>query len=404
MSTHGCRSLNCCCASLTSASPKNNRMRIVLLFFCFLCISQACRPRLKENVDFAGSNIQSLYSPDAKHCQHLCTQHPACQHFTFVRTDSSNENSHFLCYLKSGHQSKKNREGVTSGHSLKACSPDLAPCLPQVYEGVDFYGTDYQTLFTSDYGGCQRVCTNDPHCQFFTFFNGSFETAEYRYKCHLKFSWTVPRSPWMKKKANLLSGYSHKIINSQPDTACKVKLFSDVEIVGNLTESLLASSPFHCHALCSAHPQCSFFVYISNEFICELRNDPNQMVVKAKDGVVSGIPARSCQHGSWVETINRGVDYWGSDLSDLRADNVEECQRACTKDPLCQFFTYVHRSFLTTRLRKICYLKRTITLPAPVKVSKLANAVSGFSLRNCVSSTNPVQTPAVEVEVPEMFT
>lgn len=36
--------------------------------------------------------------------------------------------------------------------------------------------------------------------------------------------------------------------------------------------------------------------------------------------------------------------------------------------------------------RRRCYLKRAITIPAPSKVTKLANAVSGFSLKNVQSA------------------
>lgn len=34
--------------------------------------------------------------------------------------------------------------------------------------------------------------------------------------------------------------------------------------------------------------------------------------------------------------------------------------------------------------RRRCYLKRVIILPAPPKVTKLDNVVSGFPLKNCV--------------------
>lgn len=54
-------------------------------------ISLDCRRELLENVDFQGTDIEFLYAPDTEHCQQLCTQHPSCRFFTFVRSDSSDE-------------------------------------------------------------------------------------------------------------------------------------------------------------------------------------------------------------------------------------------------------------------------------------------------------------------------
>lgn len=359
-----------------------------LLYLWDVSMSQVCNPELLENEEFFGRELKSVFSPDVNHCQQLCTQHPSCSFFTFIQPDSMNVDRHFHCYLKSGSRTQSTLTGVTSGFSLKNCHLDPQPCLSRVYHGVDFFGGDYKTLFTSDYEGCQRVCTNDPHCQFFTFFNGSFESVNYRYKCHLKFSWTVPRSPWIKTVADLVSGFSLKIINLQPDTKCQMKFFKNSEILGNHTENLLAASPDHCQALCTAHPLCTYFVYTSDDFMCYLKNNPDEIVLKARDGFTSGIPGRTCQpDNNWTKTTITGVDFWGSDLSNLMADGAEACQRACTEDPLCQFFTYVTDRFAWRTIRRMCYLKRIITLPAPKKVSKLANAVSGFSLRKCVSGT-----------------
>ncbi|MED6292309.1 hypothetical protein CHARACLAT_032532, partial [Characodon lateralis] len=78
----------------------------------------------------------------------------------------------------------------------------------------------------------------------------------------------------------------------------------------------------------------------------------------------------------WVKQIFEGVDFSGSDIRQEVMDNVELCQSKCDDDPNCQFFSYVDE-------RRLCFLKRVITMPAPPTVNKLANVVSGFSLRNC---------------------
>uniref|UniRef100_A0A667WRZ7 Apple domain-containing protein n=1 Tax=Myripristis murdjan TaxID=586833 RepID=A0A667WRZ7_9TELE len=367
----------------------HSRGSALLLFsLCVsLSISAECVRELLENVDFPGTDLTQLYSPDVNHCQLLCTQHPSCLFFTFIRADWTRDNRHFYCYLKSTPSGQPNVQkpllGVTSGYSLKPCDP----CLSQVYENVDFYGADYQTLFTVSYEECQRACTNDPSCQFFTFFNGIFTPEKIRYKCHLKFSWTVPRTPIVEAKPGVVSGFSHSLqIMTNSDTVCQARFFPNTDIPGNDLEKVLAGSAEHCLSLCSAHPRCTYFSYVtsdgSDRFSCFLKSNPNEMIISAKDGVTSGIPSRFCQQdNSWLKDTHDGVDFRGSDIRYVMLDDPETCQTTCSQDSNCQFYTYILCLILCPRRR--CYLKRVITMPAPPKVTKLANVVSGFSLRNC---------------------
>lgn len=101
-----------------------------------------------------------------------------------------------------------------------------------------------------------------------------------------------------------------------------------------------------------------------------------------------------------------GVDFKGVDIQYKMVDSAEACQKACDEDDKCQFYTYVTaqfvnldyrycifcvasllkqtkkilKLFLNVCCRRRCYLKRTITTPAPPKIVKLQNVVSGFSL------------------------
>lgn len=52
-----------------------------------LFCSSACNPNILLNMDFPGNDITFLYSPDVNHCQLLCTQHPSCLFFSFIRVD-----------------------------------------------------------------------------------------------------------------------------------------------------------------------------------------------------------------------------------------------------------------------------------------------------------------------------
>uniref|UniRef100_A0A3Q3GB54 Coagulation factor XI-like n=1 Tax=Labrus bergylta TaxID=56723 RepID=A0A3Q3GB54_9LABR len=360
-----------------------------LLSLCGLCFSSECNAEFQENEDFPGTDIQHLYSPDAEHCQHLCTQHPSCQFFTFIRSDWTRDNRHFYCYLKSTPSGVPNKRapllGVTSGFSLKPCNPVPQPCLSKVYQNVDFFGADYQTLFTADYESCQRACTQDPSCQFFTFMNNVFTSETIRYKCHLKFSWTIPRPPLVLGQTGVVSGFSHKTqMGLNFDTACQGKLFQNTAIPGNSLQALPASSAEHCRMLCSAHPSCTFFAFTRESFTCNLKSNVNEMVTVAKAGVTSGLPERFCQlDNSWIKEALEDVDFQGSDIGFEYMDDAKTCQRKCSEDANCQFYAYASERVSNPDYWRRCYFKRVITMPAPPKVVKLANVVSGFTLKNC---------------------
>ncbi|XP_068603531.1 coagulation factor XI-like [Brachionichthys hirsutus] len=357
-----------------------------LLSISSFSFGQGCIPELLENVDFPGTDIATLYSPDAQHCQMLCTQHHRCLFFTFIRADWIKDDRHFYCYLKKTDSGEPNNRspllGVTSGYSLKPCRP----CLSQVYQNVDFPGEDYRSLFTATYEDCQSVCNQDPHCQFFTFVNDVFAPENIRYKCHLKFSWTIPRTPIVEAKAGVISGFSHKVQMTQSfSTDCQGKLFPGTDVLGISIAEMPTSSPQHCQALCSNHPKCTYFSFNSNGFSCKLKNNPNEMVMKATVGVTSGLAAHHCQlDAAWVEEAKEGVDFRGSDISYVLLDDADACQKTCTQDATCQFYAYANEGFSNKDFWRRCYLKSTIIIPAPPKVKKLANVISGFSLRNCV--------------------
>ncbi|XP_057684479.1 coagulation factor XI-like [Corythoichthys intestinalis] len=363
---------------------------ISVLTFTSLSSSQECTRELLENVDFPGTDIKFEYSPDARHCQHLCTQHPSCLFFTFVRPEWTTDNRHFYCYLKSTPSGEPNKKtaliGVTSGYSLKPCGPDPQPCLSRVYQNVDFLGADYRTLFTADYQECQRVCTKDPFCQFFTFVNPVFTPEKIRYKCHLKFSWPLPRTLNVNRKNGVVSGFSHSVQLSQfSDTECSVKLFPNTDTMGGAFESQPAGTPEQCLAICSAHPKCFYFSFQSNDFTCKLKDNPNDLLMKSQQGVTSGIATHHCQQPTgWANVPLEGVDFQGSDILFELMDDAETCQKRCTIDQHCQFYTYVNETFGDPVFRRRCYLKRTTTMPAPPKITKLANVVSGFTMRNCI--------------------
>ncbi|KAK7896217.1 hypothetical protein WMY93_021542 [Mugilogobius chulae] len=344
---------------LKSSSFQNDcglNMKRLLVFVSVLCLyrlssGQECRRELLEDVDFPGSDITSVYSPDVYHCQQMCTQHAACQFFTFLRDDWARDGRNFYCYLKrtdSGEPAVTVAlKGLTSGYSLRPCNDRSAPCFNQRYANRDFPGADYKSLFTADYAECQQACTQDHGCQFFTWINRLYPNENIRFKCHLKFSWTIPLPPNVDEKTGVVSGFSsHAQISTRPsvDNKCHTNHFANSDIPGHDLLKTPAGSPEHCQALCSAHPSCTYFSFASST--CYLKENANKMVTTKKAGVTSGLPSRFCQQPkNWLTVTHEGTDFQGSDMRYVKLDDPRKCQAACNSDPYCQFFTYVTKQF-----------------------------------------------------------
>ncbi|GAA6099405.1 uncharacterized protein LOC113661525 isoform X1 [Tachysurus ichikawai] len=139
---------------------------------------------LKEDVDFPGDDILQIYSPDVQHCQLACTQHSSCLFFTFLRSDWNKDNRAFYCYLKhtaTGSPSKvAELKGVTSGFKLMHQGNKTNTCLSSTYQDVDFTGSDYVQLNLNTSDECQKQCTSDPDCTFFSFTTTTFPQPESR--------------------------------------------------------------------------------------------------------------------------------------------------------------------------------------------------------------------------------
>ncbi|KAM9340377.1 plasma kallikrein-like [Symphorus nematophorus] len=367
-----------------------NLSLVGLLCLCGLSLSLACRRELLKDIDFPGADIVQIFAADAEHCQILCTQHLTCRFFSFLRADWKEDNRNFRCYLKGNPSGRpkvhKQWAGHTSGFSLKTCHPDPQPCLSQVYHNTDFFGADYRQLFTEDYGECQRACTHDPGCQFFTFLTQDFKPEQYSYKCHLKFSWPVPKIPHVTRDGTKVSGFSRYLrVTQNFGPACEGKIFPNTNVPGNDIEVLPAACPEHCQALCSAHPSCTYFSYNRHDFKCYLKNKVHDMAKKSDKVTTSGLPARFCEpNNDWIMRTYEGVDFPDAHfLRNFETTSAKLCQEACNEDPNCQYYTYCTEKDRNPALRRKCFLRRVITAAAPPKVTKLAHAVSGFSLKNC---------------------
>lgn len=76
----------------------------------------------------------------------------------------------------------------------------------------------------------------------------------------------------------------------------------------------------------------------------------------------------SCQSNSsslptdWTKVPYEGVDFRGSDTGFDLMDDAESCQKTCTLDSNCQFYTYVNNEFFNPDYRYIfCTCMQTTT-------------------------------------------
>uniref|UniRef100_A0A8C9R6E5 Apple domain-containing protein n=1 Tax=Scleropages formosus TaxID=113540 RepID=A0A8C9R6E5_SCLFO len=324
---------------------------------CVIFLFPECVQELLVDRDFTGDDVLQIYSPDVAHCQTACTQHHLCLFFSFLRPDWKTDNRQFYCYLKhttSGTPSRiVNLKGVTSGYSLRHCGDDHI-CLSQVYQDVDFPEADFIALFTDTYKQCQQACTKEPGCQFFTFCTNDFDPPQYRNKCHLKYSRTLPTPPTVKVLKGVVSGFSRRL--------CKI--LKNTDFPGNDFEQVHVPSPEHCRILCNDHPKCTFFSFSTGNY-----DTKRPSISKAE--IMSGFPTRFC-------------DPSNGEICAVRPFPIAfatECEETCSADPDCQFYTYIYSTFHDPSYR--CYLKQVITIPSPPKVIAKRSVVSGFHLRTC---------------------
>ncbi|XP_017310654.1 plasma kallikrein [Ictalurus punctatus] len=354
---------------------------------------------LKVDLDFPGDDILQIYSPDAQHCQLACTQHHSCLFFTFLRADWSKDNRKFYCYLKhtaSGMPSLVvDLRGVTSGFSLSSEYKKNA-CLSSIYQDIDFPGSDYLNLPLNTSDDCQKKCTSDPDCKFFSFTTENFPDANTRKKCFLKYSWTVPIPPEIRNTPGVTSGFSDSLYKAKgTEKECNEEILIDRDYPGNDFENVLAASPQHCQFLCSTHPRCTHFSYSSSKYsisntwynmrcFLKYKQDVSQLVPAKVKESYSGFPTKNCKLSNvWATTRYENIDFFAYDNRHFITDTSEACREICTADPYCQFYTYALSSFHDRDYRHRCYVKQVMILPRPEKVVYMHGVISGFSLRNC---------------------
>ncbi|OEH73912.1 uncharacterized protein LOC34620192 [Cyclospora cayetanensis] len=110
----------------------------------------------------------------------------------------------------------------------------------------------------------------------------------------------------------------------------------------------LVGSPAACMDECAAYRGCGFWTYDILTRICYLKSAGAFTERRAAKGYVSG--PRQCTFSS--NCFEAGIDYYGYDIEKIEGRyvmNPAECQRLCTGNPQCAFFSWkfsTHSCFL----------------------------------------------------------
>ncbi|XP_006834572.1 PREDICTED: plasma kallikrein [Chrysochloris asiatica] len=378
----------------------------------FATVSCGCLTQLYKNIFFRGGDITSMYTPSAQYCQMMCTFQPRCLLFSFLPASSTNDTQkRFGCFLKesvTGLLPRVPKAGAISGHSLKHCGRRISACHQDIYKGIDMKGVNFNVSKVRSVEECQKSCTNNIHCHFFTYATETFHNAAFRNNCLLKSSARgTPTS--IKMLDNVISGFSLKPC-AQSEIGCHMDIFqqrafSDVDVARAVTPDA-----FVCRIICTYHPNCLFFTFYTNTWhiqsqrnVCFLKTSKNGTPSSStlQKNAISGYSLLTCKRTLPEQChfkIYPGVDFGGEELNVTFVKGVDICQETCTKMIRCQFFTYSLLPEDCQEQKCKCSLKLSLD-GSPTMITYETQRSSGYSLRLCKTGDSSVCTPKLSARI-----
>ncbi|XP_075052813.1 plasma kallikrein isoform X2 [Mixophyes fleayi] len=371
---------------------------VVCCFLFFTLVCGDCIPGLEEDVYFQGGDHGSVFAPDVEYCQISCTFSPRCLMFSYLPASWPKENERFACFLKDSATLtllKVSFPGAVSGYSLKHCTKKILTCRDKLYPGLDMMGTNYNISKVTSVEQCRERCTNNEHCQFFTYVTENFHSVQLRNVCYFKYSGKgMPTK--IRLLANVISGFSLKSCGKS-SLDCQRDIFQTMEFFGDNLTSVIAPDVNTCQKICTFYPNCLFFTYITKDWNepllrnrCYIKTSKSgkPTEVKYKDNVMSGFSLLPCQMSSSVcpLPVTSDAEFLGTDLLVEDVSRDKDCQQRCTNNIRCQFFTYKSDQPECTQNKCKCHLKMSSNgLPTSIVHGK--GWISGFSLRMCKTRT-----------------
>ncbi|XP_053114499.1 plasma kallikrein-like isoform X1 [Hemicordylus capensis] len=389
---------------------------IVQTFYFIVLLSSVhseCVSHVYENTYFQGGDVLMVYTPNVDYCQKVCTYHPRCLLFTYLPGNwMENVKKRFACLLKDTDTQvlpKLSMNGAISGHSLKQCSR-ITACSKETFNGLDMQGTNYNVTTAGTYQQCQKRCTNEDHCHFFTYTVGSFHSSTLRNKCFLKHSATGTPTQ-IRQLANVISGFSLKPCQLA-ETDCQMDIFQHQMFSGTSIASVLTPDTFVCRTICTYHPNCLFFAFYNSKwdvkkqrYVCHMMSSKSGRPdsILERRNAASGYSLLNCRKATpacHLHTFSN-VSFLGTELNMEYTDGHEACQQLCTATVRCQFFTYSpNKVSCNSKGQCKCYLRMAAN-GSPEGIVSENGMVSGYSLRLCQVKDSPVcvQKPRLDTKV-----
>ncbi|KAK7921956.1 hypothetical protein WMY93_008858 [Mugilogobius chulae] len=343
----------------------NPRLTLVVISSCIaLCLG--CSSRLRANTEIEGKRFETKGSPDAFHCQTLCTFIKRCEAFTFRSRE-------FKCDMKESAKLDKFKSvpGSISGETMRNC-PYQKPCFTQTYRGLAFTDKPYKSVRLGSENDCQTVCKRDPFCSFYTFYTS-------KRRCDLKF-WKLVPTVERGRMEGLISGYSSKLrLEIGRGYQCGSLQYHDYLMEGkwwNYEYNGFAFNVEHCQTLCNLNPFCRIYAYHIEYKLCRLKvvQDKDKKMIHKK-GYISGPRATSCRISfNWLDQTVDGYFYSRRE-EPTPSPSVKECKTLCDNNPRCNFYTYATEKYKPNA--KECFLYYDRELPSPTVVAD-NSAVSGL--------------------------
>uniref|UniRef100_A0A8D0HF36 Coagulation factor XI n=1 Tax=Sphenodon punctatus TaxID=8508 RepID=A0A8D0HF36_SPHPU len=368
--------------------------------FLFASVYSECMTQIYENTYFQGGDLLTVFTPSVEHCRIVCTYHPRCLLFTYLPANWKQDAARrFTCLLKDSYTEilpKLAMEGAISGHSLKQCYTLINACSKEVHPGLDMQGTNYNLTFTDSYQQCQKRCTSNDRCQFFTYATELFHSADFRNKCFLKYS-MMGTPTRIRKLNNVVSGFSLKPCQlSEKD--CRMDIFQRTVFAGDNITSVLAPDAQICRIICTYHQNCLFFTFLTNEWkvvkernLCFLKTLESEMPTTfvLSGNAMSGFSLRNCRKffPACHSRIHRDVNFLGDELNVAYVGGNKACQQLCTNTVRCQFFTYFPLPQSCNQEGKCTCHLRMSSDGNPTGIVYQTGKISGYSLRLCKTKT-----------------
>ncbi|XP_064917198.1 plasma kallikrein isoform X7 [Columba livia] len=260
-------------------------------------------------------------------------------------------------------------------------------------------GKIYDVTVADSYQQCQKRCTNDNRCHFFTYASETFHNASFRKKCLLKQA-SVGTPTSIKVLDEVVSGFSLKTCQlSEMD--CQMDIFEDQEFSGINITSFFAPDISVCQTICTYFPKCLFFTFFTKEWqiesqrnLCLLKTSTSGIpeALTSRENAVSGFGLLNCRRSlpACNSRTYTHMNFLGDELNVTYTKGHRACQQVCTEVIRCQFFTYFSLQDSCNEEGKCeCHLRMSSN-GSPVKIVHGPGRISGYSLRLCKKKASTV--------------